>query len=63
MAKKCGHVGRIARRQKTGQITCYRQNKTKVTITVGDEDNLCEHPTCPFAGRRIPRTEDDGRGH
>lgn len=62
--KKCGHLGTIARRRKSGLIRCYRVVKkatTEVGISVGEEYNTCQHPTCPFAGKRVPRIEDDDR--
>ena len=61
---KCGHTGVIARRQRTGTIRCLRvvhRQSTLVPIEVHPENNICRHPTCPFAGKEIPRTEDDSR--
>jgi hypothetical protein len=48
MAKKrCGRLGKIAKRLKTSGIECCRY-KIKVTIEVTPEGNRCTKVDCPY---------------
>jgi hypothetical protein len=54
---RCGHRGRIARRQKTGLMNCLKF-KCSVTVVVGENQNKCTYDLCKLAKKEIPRVEE-----
>lgn len=55
--KRCGHVGRIASRVKTGNINCCK-TKRAVIIVVSPDGNYCDEKTCPHNGILVTQVTD-----